>query len=224
MRPGLPSLAVLCVVTSLVVVGCAATPSPPAGASPTTPQRSIVAVASSSSPSSSPTPSAPESAQPTPTDTPPPAASPEPAITASPKPVVGACQASQLAAHVTLWEGAAGHRLAHVRMRNSGPTCHLAALDRPELVASHGKVLIKGGATASTVLTLGPGGTVRTLADADNYCGQTPTAPVTVAFVLPSGAGLVIARPLSPTDTTGVPPCLGRALPGSIDMQPWKPA
>ena len=221
MRPGLPSHAVLCVIASLVVVGCAATPSPPAGASPTAPQRSSVAVASSSSPSPSPAPSAPRSAQPTPTDTPPPAASPEPAITASPKPVVGACQASQLAAHVTLWEGAAGHRIAHVRMRNTGPACHLPTLDRPELVASHGTVLIKGSPAHSTVLTLASGATVRTLTDGDNYCGPTPTAPVTVAFVLPSGAGRVIARPLSPSDTTGVPPCLGQALPGSIDMQPW---
>ena len=221
MRPGLPSHAVLSVVASLVVVGCATTPSPPAGASPTATQSSSVAVASSSSPS--PTPSAPGSAQPTKThtDTPPPAASPEPAITASPKPVVGACQASQLAARVTLWEGAAGHRIAHVRMRNTGPTCHLPRLDRPELVASHGAILIKGSPAHSTVLTLASGATVRTLTDGDNYCGPTPTAPVTVAFVLPSSAGRVIARPLSPSDTTGVPPCLGQALPGSIDMQPW---
>src|SRR4029079_5467902 len=152
MRPGLPSHAALCVVASLIMAGCATTSPPLASDRPTGPQGSNVAVTSSATPSPSAAPSAPASTSPT--DTPSSAASAVPTIVVTPKPLIGACQASQLVAHVTRWEGAAGHRIAYVRMRNAGPPCHLAAMARPELVGSRGVVLIDGHATPSAALTL----------------------------------------------------------------------
>ena len=40
-------------------------------------------------------------------------------------------------------------------------------------------------------------------------------------FARQLGDILAHASELQQLDTTGVPPCLGQALPGSIDMQPW---
>ena len=69
---------------------------------------------------------------------------------------------------------------------------------------------------------MAPGSVLKTLVDAANYCGPVPVAPVTVAFIYPGGVGRFVATPLSPTDTTGVPPCFGTQA-GDLGMLPWGP-
>ncbi|HEX8939462.1 MAG TPA: DUF4232 domain-containing protein [Candidatus Limnocylindrales bacterium] len=183
-----------------------------------------VGTAPGSTSSSSPTiAAATASASPTPTAT---AAGPSPTIppTPSPLPSTGPCPAGQLAARLTLWEGAAGHRIGHVELTNTGGTsCTVAALDRPQLVDGHGSVLIDGAPpAASATLTMAAGGVLKTLVQDGDYCGPAPVAPVAVAFVLPAG-GRVVATPVSPTDAT-VPPCLSApGAPGDIEMQAWAP-
>jgi hypothetical protein len=55
-----------------------------------------------------------------------------------------------------------------------------------------------------------------------NYCGAAYAKPVTLAFVLPGTLGQVVAIPLSPSDTTGVPPCNGASgSAGHISMHAW---
>jgi hypothetical protein len=162
------------------------------------------------------------SPSPSPIATPLPTAMPTP----TPVPTIGPCAPADLAARITLWEGATGHRIAHVELTNRGSTsCELTAVDRPQLVDGLGSVLINGATpAASDSLTISPGGVLATLVQDDNYCGPDAVAPVTVAFVLPNGTGRFVATPLSPTDLSGVPPCLG--APGSagiIEMQPWGP-
>ena len=152
-----------------------------------------------------------------------PAASPSatPAATPAP-PAIAPCDPAKLAARITLWEGAAGHRIANVEVTNpSSITCTLQAVERPQLVDGHGSVLINGAAPASgdPILTVAPGEVLKTLVQDGNYCGPTPAAPVTVAFVLASG-GRFVATPVSPTDAT-VPPCNGPGSPADISMQPW---
>ncbi|HET7027341.1 MAG TPA: DUF4232 domain-containing protein [Candidatus Limnocylindrales bacterium] len=134
---------------------------------------------------------------------------------------LASCLPTALAARITLWEGAAGHRIAHVALTNQGSeACTISTLERPELVDGHGAVLIDGKAAhASAPLTLAPGATARTLVQAGNYCGRDPAPPVSVAFVL-AGSDRVVASPLSPDDVT-VPPCLGTGQPADIQMQPW---
>jgi hypothetical protein len=152
---------------------------------------------------------------------------PTPAPTPSPKPTgptISACDPAHLAARITLWEGAAGHRIAHVELTNtSARSCTTRALDKPQLVDGHGSVLIDGTAPgASKTLTVAAGGTLKTLVQDGNYCGPAPVAPVTVAFVLSNG-GRFVATPFSKSDAT-VPPCLGAAgSKGDIEMQPWAP-
>lgn len=140
-------------------------------------------------------------------------------------PAIGPCDPANLAARITLWEGAAGHRIANVELTNAGQApCTVTAMARPQLVDGNGSVLIDGGSpAASESITVAPGVVLKTLVQDGNYCGPTPVAPVSVAFVL-DGGGRIVAEPASPTDTT-VPPCLGApGSPGDIEMHPWAPS
>jgi hypothetical protein len=134
------------------------------------------------------------------------------------------CNNATLAARITMWEGAAGHRIAHVEFTNTGfEACVIQATLKPQLVDGNRLVLIDGALPAGSdpILTLAPGKTLKTLVQDGNYCGPAPVAPVSVAFVLADGSH-VLAAPVSPTDAT-VPPCLGSGSKADIEMQPWAP-
>ena len=165
----------------------------------------------------SPTASPAPTASPTPT----PIASPTPTPVPTAAPTLGPCDPGSLAARITAWEGAAGHRIADVELTNAGTvTCRLATMAKPQLVDGHGSVLIDGVKPGpSDALTLAPGDVVKTFVQDANYCGPDPAAPVSVAFVL-DGGSRVVAMPVSPTDAT-VPPCNGPGSPADIEMQPW---
>lgn len=147
------------------------------------------------------------------------ASGPAPAATA-----VAPCDAAILKARITLWEGAAGHRIAHVELTNTGSSpCTVQAVLVPQLVDGSGAVLINGTAPAAPdpVLTVASGGILKTLVQDGNYCGPAPVAPVSVAFEL-AGGSRILATPFSPTDAT-VPPCNGAGAASDIEMQPWAP-
>jgi hypothetical protein len=115
-----------------------------------------------------------------------------------------------------------GHRIAHVEMTNTGSrTCTVEEMARPQLVDGRESILIDGSSPATTrLLTLAPGGVLKTLVQDGNYCGPAPVAPVSVSFVLSDG-GRILAAPFSATDAT-LPPCNGApGSAGSIEMQPW---
>jgi hypothetical protein len=138
----------------------------------------------------------------------------------------GPCDPATLAARITQWEGATGHRIASVELTNTGSAgCTVAALLQPQLVDGNGAVLIDSPAPApSAAVSVTSGGVLKTLVQDGNYCGPAPAAPVSVAFVFPGGLGRIVAMPLSPTDTSGVPPCLGApGSAGEIEMQPLAP-
>jgi uncharacterized protein DUF4232 len=141
--------------------------------------------------------------------------------TASPESSIGPCDPADLAARITLWEGAAGQRIAHVQLTNRGTTdCLLEQSARPQLVNGDGGVLIDGRSPASgDQITVAPGAVLNTLVEAGNYCNAAPPPPVSVAFVFRDG-GRVVAQPVDPSDAT-LPPCLGPTQPATIDMHPW---
>jgi len=175
-------------------------------------------VAQPSGSPSAPTPSSP-SPEPSATATAGPTSSPTAPVSPAP------CGPAALAVRLTGWTGAAGHRIGTVELRNTGAVpCTVAELARPQLVDGRGTVLIDGAPPpASQELTVESGGTLTTMVQDSSYCGANPLPPVTVAFVLPGG-GQVLAAPLSATDTSGVPPCLGPdGSAGSIEMQSWTP-
>jgi hypothetical protein len=143
--------------------------------------------------------------------------SPSPA-SGTPSPVT-----CELTASITSWTGAAGHRIASVRLVNEGAPCHVSSTARVELVDANGTVLLRGPAAGSgDVLTLGTGGVLTTEVDDDNYCGDIPIPPVTLVFVWPNGTRTV-AEPAPATSIDGVPPCNGDpGSAGHITMQPWR--
>lgn len=161
--------------------------------------------------------------------TPGPTAAPTVAPTAAATPVptvrpILACSASDLSLRVVSWSGAAGQRIATLKLTNvSAFACTVPSLTRPTLLDGNDQVLLQGTAPgASKHLTLAPGKSFGSMAQDSNYCGPTPVAPVTVGIVLANGQG-VRGTPLTPTDTTGVPPCNGAGNPGYIEMQAWAP-
>lgn len=146
-------------------------------------------------------------------------------VTPAPAPTaVEPCNPANLDARITLWEGAMGHRIAHVELTNTGfRACVVQVKARPQLVDGNRSILIDGAAPAAPdpFLTVAPGGVLKTLVQDGNYCGPAPVAPVSVAFVLADGSRLV-ATPFSPTDAT-IPPCNGAGFAADIEMQPWAP-
>ena len=173
-------------------------------------------------PSPVPSASATPTTIPSPSTMPSPSSIPSATTTPTPKPTIGRCQPAILSARITLWEVAAGHRIAHVQLTNAGSVaCTVRVMARPQLVDGRGSVLIDGTSpSTSGSLTVVPGGRLKTLVQDGNYCGPAPVPPVSVAFVL-TGGGRIVATPFSPTDAT-VPPCNGApGSAGDIEMQPW---
>ena len=153
-----------------------------------------------------------------PTPTPTPVMSPTPTA----RPTIAACTKDDLAAAITMWEGAAGHRIAHVDMTRVGSQpCVFEMAMRPQLVDGNGMVLIDGTTpVASGPLVFTPPERLTTLVDTANYCGSTPRAPVTIQLRLEDGSALV-AAPQSPDDAM-VPPCNGTpGSRGTIQMHSW---
>jgi hypothetical protein len=207
-----------------VVAACGSTQTPsPASSASAQPGSSAASAApgassdatGSETPSPSDAASAPATVKPTPKPT--------------PKPIA-VCQAPQLAAKVIGWQGAAGSQIATVRLTNTASaTCTVQGTPRVQLVAASGAILIDSkSAGASGLPHIAPGaqafhlahnGYVTTQVMASNYCGAAPKLPTTVAFILPSNAGRLVAAP-GPGGST--PPCNG--APGSlgtIGMSGW---
>jgi hypothetical protein len=102
---------------------------------------------------------------------------------------------------------------------------HIKAKAQALLLNGDDSILILGHAPGtSATLTIGPGAAVHADVQTGNFCdGPAIVAPVRVALMMPGGTGLIVAKPLSSSDTGGVPPCLGdpSIYSGSIDVQPW---
>lgn len=140
------------------------------------------------------------------------------------------CLSGQLNARILSWQGAAGNRIADVAVTNmSRLACILAGHPGVQLRGSDGAVLIKsstaGTTSAPTVsVDVAPGGQAAIEVDASNYCGPAPALPVTVALILPTGAGTIVAKPAPGSDDAfAVPPCMGSA-PAVISTNGWTAA
>jgi hypothetical protein len=218
------ALAGVAVAVAVVAVGVfvISRPGPGGVGGVATPPVAVVSASPSADVSASPAPTpSPSAAIATPSPTASPTASPTP--TPTPTPALALCASTDLSARITLWEGAAGSRIAHVDLTNDGSTrCQVATLDKPQLLGGYKAILIDGTHPASpATIKLDAGSTLTTLVQTANYCGADPVAPVTIAFVRGDGSR-VVAAPESATDTT-VPPCNGPGQPGQIDMHPWAP-
>jgi len=225
------ALAGVAVAVAVVAVGVfVISRSDPGGPGPggvggvATPPVALVSASPSADVSASPAPTPSPSLAATTGPTASPTASPTPPPTPTPTPAIARCASTDLSARITLWEGAAGSRIAHVDLTNDGSTrCLVENMDKPQLLGGNKAILIDGVTPVALVLQikLDAGSTLTTLVQTANYCGADPVAPVTVAFVRSDGSRIV-AAPESATDMN-VPPCNGPGQPGQIDMHPWAP-
>ena len=135
---------------------------------------------------------------------------------------VDACSPEFLTGEMTAWEGAAGHRIATIKVHNTGSTsCALPKLLQPNLVDRGGHVLILGTPPqVAESITIPASAAATTLVDLTNYCGAAPSAPLGISLYV-SFDNAIEAYPAAgvplPIDP---PPCNGPSQPASIEMQP----
>jgi hypothetical protein len=136
-----------------------------------------------------------------------------------------ACSAAQLSGEIVGWDGAAGHRIATVNLRNTGPNdCELPQLLRPALVDSKGHALIVGAPVTERMwITFGVGNAASTEVDMANYCGTAPTGDLQLRFYLQDQSSFETTTKLDMPGAIDPPPCNGPNAPGSIEMQPVNP-
>lgn len=161
-----------------------------------------------------------------------PSSSVAPSPTSSPSAAIGACQAADIAGTILGWQGAAGSRIADIEISNTSTlSCTVRGTPALQLIDGGGRVLIdstSAGASGEPHVAptdpsfeLAPGGRLQTEVQASNYCGAEPSAPIEIAFTLPSDGGQFVAKPgAGVASDTAVPPCLG-STGSSIAMNGW---
>jgi flagellar hook-length control protein FliK len=204
----------LMVTAALAAAACSPGPTPsPAPATPAaataTPSEAVV--------SPSAPPSALESASPSDA-----LASPAASASTAALPV---CISANLAATVTGWQGAMGSQIASVKLVNtSALACLLQGTPQLQLVDAAGHTLLDSSTAGESGLprvspgdrawTIAPADWVTTMVQTSNYCGSvTPVTPTTIAMILPSGGGRLVA---AADPRGGVPGCNGS--PGDVGV------
>ena len=157
---------------------------------------------------------------------------PPTSVKATPTPVPGAladCDPADLTAGILGWDGAAGHRIATLRLASTASApCNVPNSIQLSLIDARGTTLITGKVTTYPSTSIGPSGVIHTLVQVGNYCGPAADDPATIVFDFGPGGGRVTATPASsgvvglPSGLSGIPPCNGTAGPtDDITMQPW---
>lgn len=211
------SVAALLTLAAFAAGACSPSPTPSPAAA-TLPVASAAAASPSASESASPSPASPSPSMESPSASSVPSGAP-------------ACTSAALTAAITLWEGAMGSQIATVKLVNaSSASCVLQGTPQLQLVDAAGHILLdSAGAGASGLAhvapgdrawTIAPGDWVTTMVQTSNYCGSiTPVTPTTVALILPSDGGRLVAA----ADPRGsVPGCNGSpGDQGVIAMNGW---
>ena len=148
-------------------------------------------------------------------------------------PEVVACLAVDLDGRIVGWQGAAGSRIADIRVTNGGSRpCRIQGTPGLALVDATGRVLIDSTAAGPSGrphvsatdprFELAPGEPLTTEVQVSNYCGPTPVAPVDISFDLPGGGGRFVVGPEPGVSSSeAVPPCMG-STPSSITTNGWR--
>jgi hypothetical protein len=183
------------------------------------------------------TPSPSPSIEPSPSPSAVAAVSPLPASSPSPAPSASgaaiACRNEDLAGQILGWQGAAGSRIAAVRITNtSAHMCIIRGTPALQLIDASGIVLVDSATAGPSgqphvmpsdpAFKVAPGGKLRTDVAVSNYCGPDPTLPIDIVFRLwPDGRRLLVTPgPGTPSDEA-VPPCTG-STGSEIAMNGWR--
>jgi hypothetical protein len=151
------------------------------------------------------------------------ASGPDATPTAMPGPAA-ACTADQLSGTIEAWDGAAGHRIATLKVHNNASVdCVLPELLRPALVDADGRTLIVGAPVSGTApFGLPADADATAMVDMANYCGKTSTAALKLRLYLPDESSIELAASATLTNSMDVPPCNGPNEPATIQMQPLR--
>jgi hypothetical protein len=136
-----------------------------------------------------------------------------------------ACAAAELTGEIGAWDGAAGHRIASIKLHNAGSAeCLLPKLLRPALVEASGTALIVGAkvSNAATIM-LGAGADASSMVDMANYCGKAPSSTLAIRLYLADETSVEIPATGDLAQQADPPPCNGRNAPAEIQMQPLQP-
>jgi hypothetical protein len=163
--------------------------------------------------------------------------SPSPSASASPAPSASgaaiACRNEDLAGQILGWQGAAGSRIAAVKVTNtSAHMCIIRGTPALQLIDASGNVLVDSATAgpngqprakpSDPTFKVAPGGQIRTDVAVSNYCGPDPTLPIDILFRLwPDGSRLLVKPGLGVPSDEAVPPCLGSAA-SDIAMNGWR--
>lgn len=134
---------------------------------------------------------------------------------------VDACVPAGLSAEINAWEGAAGHRIATVKVTNTGAEpCSVPRYFRPALVDENGHGLIVSQSMPEPApITLPAGASGTTMVDMANYCGTAPTAPLLLRLYLASDDAVEAKPGASVSEPIDPPPCNGPSAPAEIQIQ-----
>lgn len=131
------------------------------------------------------------------------------------------CEPRELELRVTQWAEAGPDRVAIVAMQNvGGIPCLVDNLPEPWLVEAGQIPMLIGNDFVGTLIRIGPNDVLRTTVRVRNYCGPDARPPVSLAFRRDSL--VMVAKPLTTTDLSGVPSCGGYpGTPDDVQMTPW---
>ena len=140
---------------------------------------------------------------------------------------VAACAAKDLRGMILSWEGAAGHRIATIRIVNGGTmACLLPQYMRPALIDGDDHALIVGELFPEPAPIAFPAeATATSMVDMANYCGAAPTPAnelLRLRMYLPDDTSVELPPSASLALPNDPPPCNGPNQPASIQMQPLR--
>ena len=131
------------------------------------------------------------------------------------------CLVDELELRITQWQAVGDERIAIVEARNlTGGACLLDGAPEPWLVDATELSILRGQDLSAPSVRIGPGEALHIRVHAENYCGRTPEAPVSVAFR--THDGLLAAKPFKRSDMSGVPPCTQNG-PSRLWLESWTP-
>lgn len=121
------------------------------------------------------------------------------------------------------WDGAAGSRMADIRLTNRVDfPCDVAAIESIEYASDDGTTLIGPVPVLIPAITLDARESVTSMVRVSNYCGPAPRGSISLGFYFETGMFMNTGWPFEQRDIA-IAPCNDPNAPGTLEMQPWTP-
>jgi hypothetical protein len=122
-----------------------------------------------------------------------------------------------------MWEGAAGSRIADIRLTNRVDIpCDVPAIESIEYASDDGTKLIGPVAVQIPAITLDARESVTSMVRVSNYCGLAPRGSIGLGFFFETRMYMVTGWPFEQRDIA-IAPCNDPDAPGTLEMEAWTP-